>query len=63
MLIRKSELREMLNVLIAEHDEHMKRTYDNFVAGEEPDVMWAYGAGMFHTIRRLQDFIDGYEWT
>lgn len=48
-------LQEILNRLIFEHDAHMKLTYEQFISGAEVTEMWAYGAGLFHAIRTLQD--------
>ena len=54
----KAELQKLLDQLTHEHDEHMKHAYEQFVGGEDPATLWAYGAGLFHAMRRLEDFIE-----
>jgi hypothetical protein len=52
------EFQQIIDMLVHEHDEHMKQTYINFMSGDEVDKMWAYGAGLQHAIRSLQDVLE-----
>ena len=49
---------QIINMLVYEHDEHMKLAYTHFVAGEDVSELWAYGAGLQHAIRSMQDILE-----
>ena len=51
------DLHQLINMLVYEHDEHMKTAYSSFMSGEDVSTMWAYGAGLQHAIRTLQDAV------
>ena len=51
-------IKESVNRLIYEHDEHMRLAYSHFMAGEDATAMWAYAAGLLHAIRTLEDVLD-----
>lgn len=53
-----TDLHQLINMLVYEHDEHMKQTYTNFMSGDDVSSMWAYGAGLQHAIRSLQDIME-----
>lgn len=58
-----TDLQELIDQLIVEHDEHMLETYSQLASGAESSelaVKWAYGAGLQHTIRRLQAFVNNH---
>lgn len=52
-----NEFEQMIDLLMHEHDEHMKQTYTNFMSGDDVSNMWAYGAGLQHAIRSMQDVL------
>lgn len=48
-------MQDIIETLVRQHDEHMKHAYKLFLEGEEVAELWAYGAGLQHAIRTLQD--------
>lgn len=54
-------IQEALDGLIGQHDEHMVDAYAQLKSGCEPSeiaVQWAYGAGLQHAIRTIQDALN-----
>jgi hypothetical protein len=49
-------LQDIIDDLVMQHDEHMKHTYGQLMISEDINVLWAYGAGLLHAIRTLQEF-------
>ena len=52
-----AEILAILDELTRQHDEHMKHAYTLFLTGEDVSELWAYGAGLQHAIRSLQDVL------
>ena len=49
------DIHSVIDDLVRQHDEHMKHAYKLFLEGEEVAELWAYGAGLQHAIRTIQD--------
>ena len=56
-------MREVLEHLRHQHDEHQKETYSKLMAGEDATAHLAYGAGLLHGIRTMEDYLNERELT
>lgn len=52
------EISFVINHLIKQHDEHMQATYEAFMSGEDVGEKFAYGAGLYHAIRTMDETLS-----
>ena len=53
-----ARVEEYLEHLVQQHDDHMQAAYSRLVDGVDPEelaISWAYGAGLLHAIRTIQE--------
>lgn len=61
MMAGINKVLEHLGFLIDQHDGHMQQTYKQLMDGVEPEelaIHFAYGAGLHHAIRVIQEAVD-----